>query len=101
VSERGDHGTAGGAADRYVLGTAERELDRLQVQARWVAPFTRQLLLDAGVGPGMRVLDVGSGAGDTAFLAAEVVGAAGEVVGRWSGEIGRYLDAPPDGHPWP
>ncbi|MCL2393904.1 MAG: class I SAM-dependent methyltransferase [Acidimicrobiaceae bacterium] len=29
----------------------------------------------------MRVLDVGSGAGDVAFLAAEIVGAAGEVVG--------------------
>jgi ubiquinone/menaquinone biosynthesis C-methylase UbiE len=29
----------------------------------------------------MRVLDVGSGAGDVAFLAAALVGAAGEVVG--------------------
>src|SRR5262249_23818606 len=30
---------------------------------------------------GMRVLDVGSGAGDVAFLAAELVGNSGEVVG--------------------
>jgi ubiquinone/menaquinone biosynthesis C-methylase UbiE len=29
--------------------------------------------------PGMRVLDVGSGAGDVAFLAADLVGPGGEV----------------------
>jgi SAM-dependent methyltransferase len=75
------NGAEGAATDRYVLGHAERELDRLQTQARLLAPFTRQLLLDAGVGPGMRVLDVGSGAGDVALLAAELVGDAGAVVG--------------------
>src|SRR5690349_1040057 len=32
-------------------------------------------------GAGMRVLDLGSGAGDMAFVAADVVGANGEVVG--------------------
>jgi ubiquinone/menaquinone biosynthesis C-methylase UbiE len=31
--------------------------------------------------PGMRVLDVGSGAGDAAFLAAELVGPGAEVIG--------------------
>jgi SAM-dependent methyltransferase len=35
----------------------------------------------AGVGPGMRVLDLGSGAGDVALLAGELVGPGGEVVG--------------------
>jgi SAM-dependent methyltransferase len=44
-------------------------------------PFTRQLLLEAGIAPGRRVLDVGSGIGDTAFLAAELVGRSGEVLG--------------------
>jgi SAM-dependent methyltransferase len=53
-------------------------LDR---QARVVEPITRGFLRDAGIGLGMRVLDMGSGAGHVAFLAAELVGAAGEVVG--------------------
>jgi ubiquinone/menaquinone biosynthesis C-methylase UbiE len=38
-------------------------------------------LQQAGVSPGMRILDVGSGAGDVAFLAASLVGATGEVIG--------------------
>jgi len=65
----------------YVLGHADRELARLKMQARMVEPATRRFFREAGIEPGMRVLDVGSGAGDVAFLAAEFVGAAGEVVG--------------------
>src|SRR6266540_6623359 len=65
----------------YVLGHSDRELDRLAVQARLIDPITRRFFLDAGIVPGMRVLDVGSGVGDVAFLAAELVGARGEVVG--------------------
>jgi SAM-dependent methyltransferase len=68
-------------AAKYVLGHSPRELDRLSAQARLVDPITRQFLESAGIGPGMRVLDVGSGAGDVAFLAAELVGNTGEVVG--------------------
>ena len=44
-------------------------------------PLTRRLFVEAGLRRGMRVLDVGCGAGDVAFLAAELVGAEGEVVG--------------------
>ena len=69
------------AAGSYVLGHSERELDRLGRQARLVDPITRRFLRAAGIAPGMRVLDVGSGAGDVAFLAAELVGESGEVVG--------------------
>ena len=67
--------------NEYVLGHSERELERLRSQARRIEPITRRILEAAGLGPGMRVLDVGSGAGDVAFLAAELVGESGEVVG--------------------
>ena len=65
----------------YVLGHSDHELERLQRQARVKDPITRGFFIDAGIGPGMRVLDVGSGAGDVAFLAADLVGDTGEVVG--------------------
>jgi SAM-dependent methyltransferase len=68
-------------APRYVLGHSAEELERLSAQARLVEPITRGFLRDAGIGSGMRVLDVGSGAGDVAFLVADLVGASGEVVG--------------------
>jgi len=53
----------------------------LLIQAQVFAPFTRQLFEQAGIGPGMRILDVGCGAGDVAFLAADLVGPSGEVIG--------------------
>ncbi len=65
----------------YVLGHSDRELSRLAVQARLVNPITRAFFQAAGIAAGMRVLDVGSGAGDVAFLAAELVGESGEIVG--------------------
>ncbi len=68
-------------ANAYVLGHSDRELERLHRQAQLINPITRQFLIEAGVAPGMRVLDVGSGAGDVAFIAAKLVGATGQVVG--------------------
>lgn len=65
----------------YVLGHSDRELTRLEAQAQLVEPITRRFLLAAGISAGMRVLDVGSGAGDVAFLLADLVGETGEVVG--------------------
>jgi SAM-dependent methyltransferase len=65
----------------YVLGHSDRELERLSAQARLIDPITRRFFRDAGIVRGMRVLDVGSGAGDVAFLVAELVGDTGEVVG--------------------
>jgi SAM-dependent methyltransferase len=65
----------------YVLGHTDRELTRLKVQARMVEPATRQFFREAGIEAGMRVLDVGSGAGDVALLAAEFVGTSCEVIG--------------------
>jgi SAM-dependent methyltransferase len=66
---------------RYALGHSDPELERLVTQARVIDPITRRFFLAAGIAPGMRVLDVGSGMGDVSFLAAELVGTAGEVVG--------------------
>jgi SAM-dependent methyltransferase len=65
----------------YALGHSSRELDRLSFQGTVFAPFTRQLFTQAGIKPGMRVLDVGSGSGDVSFLAAELVGEGGRVLG--------------------
>jgi SAM-dependent methyltransferase len=65
----------------YVLGHSDIELRRLERQALRIDPVTRRFVEEAGIGPGMRVLDVGSGAGDVALLLADVVGPSGAVVG--------------------
>jgi ubiquinone/menaquinone biosynthesis C-methylase UbiE len=72
----------------YALGHSEKEVDRLSRQAEAFGPFTRQVFEQAGIKPGMRVLDIGCGGGDVAFLAAELVGPTGEVVG-----VGRAPEA--------
>jgi SAM-dependent methyltransferase len=66
---------------KYALGHSEQELDRLSRQAEIFEPFTRQLLQQAGISRGMRVLDVGCGSGDVALLASELVGPSGRVIG--------------------
>jgi SAM-dependent methyltransferase len=66
---------------QYVLGHSGYEVDRLASQAALIEPITRRFLLEAGIAPGMRVLDVGTGRGDVAFLASEIVGETGAVVG--------------------
>ncbi|ESY64695.1 class I SAM-dependent methyltransferase [Mesorhizobium opportunistum] len=65
----------------YELGHSDRELKRLATQAALVDPMTRDYLRRAGLRTGMKVLDVGSGAGDVAFLAADIVGPTGLVIG--------------------
>jgi SAM-dependent methyltransferase len=65
----------------YLFGHSDSETRRLQVQAALFNPATSRMLLDAGITQGMRVLDVGSGAGDVALLVAELVGPDGQVVG--------------------
>ena len=57
------------------------ELDQPSISARMLEPFTRQLFMEAGLRPGMRVLDVCSGAGDVALLVREIVGPDGHVTG--------------------
>ena len=70
-----------GGQSFYALGHSEQELQRLSHQGQVFGAFTHQLFEEAGISQGMRVLDVGSGSGDVAFLAADLVGPSGEVVG--------------------
>ncbi len=67
--------------DTYPLGRNLEETQRLQVQAQVFTPPTQRLLEQAGVRAGMRVLDVGTGAGDVALLLTDMVGPDGAVVG--------------------
>ena len=65
----------------YAVGFTDAERQRLMLQGRLFAETTRRLFTDAGIGPGMRVLDVGCGVGDVSLLAASLVGPDGAVVG--------------------
>src|SRR5450432_2082447 len=69
------------AVTDYVLGSSDAEHERLTRQAKTLEPYTERLLRDAGLGRGQRVLDVGSGVGNVALLAASLVGETGQVVG--------------------
>src|SRR6478736_3709813 len=64
----------------YPLGNTDGEHERLIRQAARVAPTTERFFREAGIGPGQRVLDIGSGVGDVAMLVARLVGPSGEVV---------------------
>lgn len=71
-------------ANSSVIGDITQSRDELykpSLSARAFEPFTRQLFVEAGLKPGMRVLDVCSGVGDVALLAREIVGPDGHVTG--------------------
>src|SRR5262249_37801495 len=65
----------------YVMGRSADETRRLQDRAKFFEPLTRHLFEDAGIRAGMRVLDIGSGAGDVSLLVGELVGRTGSVLG--------------------
>lgn len=65
----------------YVLGHADVEVQRLLLQGRLYDHYTEHALRLAGLRPGMRVLDIGSGPGDVSFVAARLVGPNGSVLG--------------------
>ncbi|MFI9825913.1 class I SAM-dependent methyltransferase [Streptomyces sp. NPDC052013] len=73
--------TSSAKADDYPLGRSEAETRRLMLQAQIYSPISRTFLRGAGITRGMRVLDVGSGAGDVSLLVADLVGPEGAVVG--------------------
>ena len=65
----------------YTMGRSAGETERLIEQAQLYERVTLRMLRNAGVEPGMKVLDIGSGAGDVAMAAAQLVGPEGAVVG--------------------
>jgi ubiquinone/menaquinone biosynthesis C-methylase UbiE len=65
----------------YIFANREEEQHRLERQAEFFNPLTEHVFYAAELRSGMRVLDLGSGAGDVAMLAARLVGPDGEVVG--------------------
>lgn len=65
----------------YVLGYTESELARLALQAAFFAAETENILRQAGLQPGLRVLDLGCGIGDVSLAAARIVGVRGSVMG--------------------
>ena len=67
-------------SENYILGHSNQALARLMSQADFWADHTRAFLERAGLRPGMRVLDLGSGAGDVALLAASLVEPGGSVL---------------------
>src|SRR5215472_15928286 len=70
-----------GSPQIYVFGRSVGEAQAIQQLAQILAPVTRQFLEQAGLCAGMKVLEVGSGAGDVTLLAAELVGPTGMVIG--------------------
>ncbi len=65
----------------YTLGRTSHETTRLIEQSRIYGESTTRLCKRAGIVSGMRVLEIGSGAGDVALTLAELVGPNGQVVG--------------------
>jgi len=65
----------------YVLGNTAGEHERLRRQSRLLDRITRHWLENIGLSAGMRILDVGSGVGDTAMLLASLAGPTVEIIG--------------------
>ena len=65
----------------YTLGRTSHETTRLIEQSRIYGESTTRLCKRAGIAEGMRVLEIGSGAGDVTLTLAEHVGPTGQVVG--------------------
>jgi ubiquinone/menaquinone biosynthesis C-methylase UbiE len=73
--------SSGSKTTDYAMGSTDGERQRLMQQGAILREPLAAAFRAAGIGPGLRVLDIGCGAGDVAMLAAELVGPSGSVVG--------------------
>jgi protein-L-isoaspartate O-methyltransferase len=67
------------SSPNYVLGSDDPEIARLDSQAAAIEGGTAALLTSGGIGPGMRVLELGTGLGHVAFQLSAMVGPDGSV----------------------
>ena len=65
----------------YPMEYTEEEFQRLQFQERYWGEISLEVLLKAGIETGMRVLELGCGAGEFSLQAAKLVGPSGSVLG--------------------
>ena len=73
--------------ERYVIRGGRAGYERLQLLARDRWPDTRALFARAGVGAGMRGIDLGCGGGEVTFELAKLIAPDGAVVGIDMDEI--------------
>jgi ubiquinone/menaquinone biosynthesis C-methylase UbiE len=73
--------------ERYVIAGGRPGYDRLQLLARDRWPDTHALCSRAGVGAGMRCIDLGCGGGEVTFELAQLVAPDGAVIGVDMDEI--------------
>ena len=66
--------------EEYILGHSNPEMERLEDQGKFLYHITRNLLANAGISKGMKVLDFGAGSGDVSIIVSELVGETGEVI---------------------
>jgi ubiquinone/menaquinone biosynthesis C-methylase UbiE len=66
--------------DNYIMSTGESAEARLMLLEKIYGPTTRILLQESGLCAGMKVVEIGCGAGNTACHIAETVGLTGKVV---------------------
>ena len=75
---------------KYVLGNLDSEIKRLEMQAMFFEPLSLSALQNAGIGKGMRCIDVCCGSGSVTRAMAEIVGKGGHVTGLDSDK--KYID---------
>lgn len=73
-------GAKGTSSDVYFLETGATGAERLRLLHQVYGEFTQQLLTEAGLGPGQRVLDLACGVGTVSCYMADVVGPTGAVI---------------------
>ena len=84
VPRRQDHPVRAAMASAprpYPLATGEAAAYRLRILHGLYGPGSRRVLLEAGLGRGMHVADLGCGVGMVTALLAELVGPQGHIVG--------------------